>query len=307
MIRDPESLYELDPAVGELDGAVILHHLEGFMDAGAAGRLLTEHLLARFPHETVATFDTDRLIDYRARRPLMTYTKDHWDGYEAPQLAVHLMRDAAETPFLLLSGPEPDREWELFTEAVRSMADRLGAGTAVGFHGIPMGVPHTRPLGVTAHATRPGLVTSKHPLPSNLQVPGSAGALLELRFGEAGRDALGFAGHVPHYLAQAVYPEAALVLLESVTTATGLDLPGDELKEASERTNVEIDRQVAESAEIAELVTALERQYDAFAEAGASLLADEDLLGGAAMPSAEELGAEFERFLSEQHGRGEDR
>src|SRR5258708_5832371 len=85
---------------------------------------------------------------------------------------------------------------------------------------------------------------------------------MELRLGEAGRDALGFAVQVPHYLAQAVYPPAALALLGSVTTSTGLDLPDAELREAADRTNEAIQRQVEESAEGAELVPAPEQQYD---------------------------------------------
>lgn len=57
-----------------------------------------------------------------------------------------------------------------------------------------------------------------------------------------------------------------------------------------------IDEQVEGSAEIAQVVTALERQYDAFvtAQENRALLSDEDL------PSGDELGAEFERFLAQQ-------
>jgi predicted ATP-grasp superfamily ATP-dependent carboligase len=301
MQQHPEELYELDLAAPDVSGAAMLVHLEGFMDAGAAGRLLTEHLLGQFEHETVARFDTDRLLDFRSRRPLMTYDKDHWESYEAPELDVHLLSDAKGAPFLLLTGPEPDHEWELFTAAARSIADRLGAGPAVTFIGIPMGIPHTRPLGVLAHATRAGLVTSRHQMPSRLQVPGSAAALLELRFGEAGRDALGFAVQVPHYLSQAVYPAAALALLDSVTETCDLDLPGDALREAAARTNTLIDRQVAESTEVADLVRGLEQQYDAALEAGG----DELLAEGEEMPTADELAAQFEQFLAEQQHRGD--
>ncbi len=306
MRRDPQDLYELDPAVPELDGAPMLHHLEGFMDAGAAGRLLAEHLMTACGQEVIARFDVDRLIDYRSRRPLMTYARDHWESYEAPELAVRLLRDSSGTPFLLLAGPEPDHEWELFTAAVRSIADRVGAGPVIGFHGIPMGVPHTRPLGVIAHATRQDLVAGRRRMPGTVQVPGSAGALLELRLGEAGRDALGFAVHVPHYLSQAVYPAAALALLGAVGTAAGLDLPDGELREASQRTNAEIDRQVSDSAEVAELVGALERQYDAYAASGGDDAGSGNgLLDGEHIPTADELGAQFERFLAERQQRGD--
>jgi len=128
-----------------------------------------------------------------------------------------------------------------------------------------------------------------------------------VRLGEAGRDALGFAVQVPHYLAQAVYPPAALALLGSVVTATGLGLPDAELREASARTNEAIERQVADSAEVAELVRALEQQYDTAAEtsgidgnpdSGAGLLGE-----GESMPTADELAAQFERFLAENQGR----
>lgn len=307
MQRDPEDLYELGEDLPDLDGVPMLHHLEGFMDAGAAGRLLTEHLLGSSETETVARFDVDRLIDYRSRRPTMVYSSDHWESYERPELAVRLLHDTAGAPFLLLSGPEPDHEWDLFAAAVQSVSEQLGGGPVIGYQGIPMSVPHTRPLGVIGHATRSELVTGDQRLPDRLQVPGSAAALIELRLGETGRDALGFAVHVPHYLAQAAYPEAAVALLNTVGGVTGLKLPDDALRAAADRTNVEIDRQVADSAEVTELVGALERQYDALAEAGSDT-GDEsrsNLLDGAEMPTADELAAQFERFLAEQQGRGD--
>ena len=302
MQRDPEDLYELGEDVPDLDGVAMLHHLEGFMDAGAAGRLVAEHLVTTCESETIAQFDIDRLIDYRSRRPMMTYSTDHLEDYERPELAVRLMHDSGGSPFLLLSGPEPDHEWELFAAAVQALSGRLGAGPVIGFHGIPMGVPHTRPLGVISHGTRPELIDGTQQMPNKLQVPGSAAALVELRLGEAGRDALGFAVNVPHYLAQAVYPEAAVTLLDKISATTGLDLPSDALRRAAEQTNSEIDRQVAESAEVAELVTALERQYDALAESGA---AQDSLLDGGEMPTADEIAAQFEQFLAEQQGRGD--
>ncbi|HZR47996.1 MAG TPA: PAC2 family protein [Streptosporangiaceae bacterium] len=294
MQRDPEELFELTQAAPEVAGAPLLHHLEGFIDAGGAGRLLAEHLLQDYEHETIARFDADRLIDYRSRRPLMTYENSHWESYETPDLTLHLIHDAADKPFLLLNGPEPDHEWDLFTAAVLRLTERLGTGPAIGFLGIPAGVPHTRPLGVIGHGTREGLVTGSQRLPNRIQLPGSAAALLELRFGEAGRDAIGFAVQVPHYLAQAVYPAAALVLLGEVAQFAGLDLPGVDLRVATERTQEAIEHQVAESQEIAELVRALEQQYDSAAQTE-GLLAD-----GEEVPTGEELAAQFEQFLADQ-------
>jgi predicted ATP-grasp superfamily ATP-dependent carboligase len=299
--RDPGDLYELSPGAAEPDDdLVMLYYLDGFIDAGSAGRLLATHLVSSLEHQEVARFDVDALIDYRSRRPIMSYAKDHWEDYEAPELTISLLRDSEGTQFLLLNGLEPDREWEAFTAAVRRVTASLKVRLAVGFHGIPMGVPHTRQLGVTAHSTQPGLIDGYRPLVDKLQVPGSAAALLEFRLGQEDRAAVGFAVHVPHYLAQAAYPAAAVTLLDSVQRATGLVLPGDTLREAAHRTDLEIARQVEGSEEVTEVVAALEQQYDAFAAGRDNLLGSES-----EMPTAEELGAEFERFLAEQQGRGD--
>jgi len=300
--RNPADLYEVGPATPEADGdLVMLYYLDGFIDAGAAGRLLATHLMNTLDHEQVAKFDIDSLLDYRSRRPIMTFAKDHWEDYDAPELVLSQLRDAEGTPFLLLAGLEPDREWETFTSAVRQLSADLRVRLAVSFHGIPMGVPHTRQLGVTAHGTQPGLTEGYRPVVDRLQVPGSAAALLEYRLGEDGRPAIGFAVHVPHYLAQAAYPAAAATLLESVQRATGLVIPGDSLREAARRTDLEIARQVEGSTEVAEVVQALEQQYDAFTAERENLMASEE----EQVPTAEELGAEFERFLAEQQGRGD--
>ncbi len=300
MAPNPADLYEVRPDVPDLDDIVLLYYLDGFIDAGGAGRQLAAHLTEALEHREIASFDVDSLLDYRSRRPAMIFAKDHWESYDSPELTVSLLHDRNGTPFLLLDGPEPDHQWDAFTAAIRALAARLRVRLAVTFHGIPMGVPHTRPLGITAHANQTDLVAGYRPFVDRLQVPGSAAALLELRLGEDGRPAVGFAVHVPHYLAQAAYPAAAVTLLEAVERATGLSLPSDALRESARRTDLEIARQVEGSAEVAEVVAALEQQYDSFVAGRDSLLAD-----GENMPTAEELGAQFERFLAEQQRRGD--
>jgi len=297
-VRDPHELYTLDSDLPELTAPVLLHTLPGFVDAGSAGRLLTRHLLDALPHRTLATFDVDGLIDHRSHRPLMIFAKDHWDGYAGHELTLHLVQDEADVPFLLLTGPEPDYHWEAFVGAVGELVDRFDVRLTVGVNAIPMAVPHTRQVGVTAHGTRAELLIGYEPWLERVQVPGSVGALLEYRLGQRGRDAVGFAVHVPHYVAQAEYPEASLTLLDSVARATGLVLPTLALQEAADSTRAQIDAQIAKSDEVEGIVHALEQQYDAWAggRGQAPLLAGD----GAGMPTADELGAELERFLAAQ-------
>lgn len=295
---DPHELYELTDDLPDLGQPVLIQALSGFVDAGNATRLAREQLLTSLDARPVARFDLDQLFDYRSRRPVMTFVEDHWESYDAPALELHLLRDDADTPFLLLTGPEPDLQWERFVAAVAGLSARLDVRLTVGLNAIPMAVPHTRRTGVTAHATRRELTAGYEPWLQRVQVPGSIGYLLEYRLGEQGRDALGFAAHVPHYVAQTEYPAAAEVLLTSVSRSTGLLLPSDNLRAATEAVRTEIDRQVAQTEDAATLVQALEEQYDAFARGRGQ----PNLLntGTEALPTADELGAELERFLAEQ-------
>ncbi|GII91880.1 proteasome assembly chaperone family protein [Sinosporangium siamense] len=294
---DPTDLYRLDGEVPDLRDPLLLYHFDGFVDAGGAGRLAVEHLLSELDHRTVATFDHDRLLDYRSRRPIMTFDVDKWVSCDAPSLAVHLAQDVTGTQFLLMSGPEPDREWELFTSAVGKLVERFGVSKLVTMHGIPMAVPHTRPLGVTSHGTRPELIDGASSAFGRVKVPGSAAALIEFRLGEEGRDAVGYAVHVPHYLAQAEYPQAAVTALETVTRGTGLVFPMDALREAAERTNNEIEEQIRASSELSTAIVGLEQQYDAFAGGSER----ENLIAESTpMPTGDELAAQFERFLAER-------
>ena len=252
--------------------------------------------------EVVAELDVDRLFDYRARRPPLAFDQDHYSAYEAPRLDVRRLVDAAGTPYLLLAGPEPDYGWEGFADAVRRIVETFGVRLVVGIGAVPMAVPHTRPIVVTAHATRPELVDRPNLWSGRLVVPASAQALLELRLGEWGQDAMGYVAHVPHYVSQVEFAPAAVTLLEAAGAAAGLTFDLDALAEAASSTLGEVDRQVVEQ-EGEEVLSALEQQYDAFSRgAGQSMLARDDEL-----PSADELGQQFEQFLAGlDHREGRD-
>lgn len=299
-MQDPVELYqfETDTEVRHLRASVLLVSLGGFVDAGHLQRLMTQHVLSTLPSTVVASFDIDQLLDYRGRRPAMTFDRDRWSSYADPALLLYRVTDADGQPFLVLSGPEPDYQWERVVEAIRQLVQTLGVTLTVSIHGIPMAVPHTRPIGSTAHATDPRLISEHVPVFGTVQVPGSISALLELRLGESGHDAIGFAVHVPHYLAQAEYTDAAVAGIGSFVAATGLNIPTDDLAAAAGANRAEIAQEVAGSEEISQVVEALERQYDAYIEGRekTSLLAT-DL---SELPTADEIGAQFEQFLRTQ-------
>ncbi len=270
--------------------------LTGFLDAGKAAELAATHLAELSDGKVVATFDVDSLHDYRARRPPVTFVRDHYSDYEAPRLVVRALRDTGGTPFLLLQGPEPDIRWEAFARAVREVVEHFGVDRVLSLGAVPMAVPHTRPIAITPHANRPELVVGESPWQGELRVPASAQSLLEIRLGEWGLDALGFVAHIPHYLAQMEYPQAALTLLEHVERGGRLTIDLTDLREAAEITATEVDRYLASHDEVGDVVRGLEQQYDSFREAeaaGTSLLASDE-----PMPTGEEIGLQFEQFLA---------
>ena len=228
---------------------------------------------------------------------MMTFEGDHWSSYDMPTLQLHLARDLKDRPFLLLAGPEPDVQWERFAAAVTALVAHYRVRLSIGLHAIPMAVPHTRPVGVTAHALPPELVTGYKQWIGKVQVPGHVVSLLEYRLGTAGHPAAGFAVHVPHYLAQNEYPAAAQVLLESVGRLAGLNLPTQALATAGAQVQLMITEQLVDQSEILAVVRSLEEQYDAIVQA--------DELGAvpAELPSADELGAELERYLAAENER----
>lgn len=297
------------PELADVEGLPMVVALDGFLDAGNAGALACRHLVrtgASAPDGggvVVATFDVDQLHDYRARRPPMTFARDHYEGYEAPRLVVRLLHDAGGTPYLLLHGPEPDIRWEAFCRAVLEVVERFGVNLVVSMGSVPMAVPHTRPIAITHHANNADLLTGTSPWRGELRVPSSAQALLEVRLGEWGHDAQGFVAHVPHYLAQLDYPRAAQGVLEQVELAARLTIDLTELGELAEERDEEIARYLSANDEVQQVVTALEQQYDTFARAeaeGSSLLAEDEPL-----PTGEEIGRQFEQFLAGLEGPDE--
>ena len=303
-MRDPRSLFELNPDVVVPSGLPLVAGLTGFADAGGAVAQTTEYLLSTLDTTVVATFDADELLDYRARRPIIMFEGDHLTDYRPLRLSLDLARDEIGQPFLLLTGYEPDFQWERFSAAVLGLIEQLEVGSTTWINSIPMPVPHTRPIGVTVSGNRADLIEAMSVWRPTTQVPANALHLVEYRLQDLEHPTTGFVLLVPHYLADAEYPSAAIAALEAVSASTGRIFPTDALREQGRDFLARIDEQVAENGELAKLVHTLEERHDSYME-GTTLrspLTDED----GELPSADEIAAELEKFLAFRRNRDDE-
>lgn len=293
--RTSEDPDEDRPSLHGLDLLVVF---SGYLDAGNVSTQLENMLLERLDHQRIATFDTDQLLDYRARRPHLRFDGEKFFDYEAPELELHLLKDQMQRPFLMLSGPEPDYQWDRFVAAVMILIDQLDVELVTFVDAIPLPVPHTRPLGVTTHGNAQELLEGLATWAPKGRIAAGAAQLLELRAAEADRKVSGYTLHVPHYLADATYPQAAVAALEYVGAAMELILPTEELRESGREVERQIAQQVQNRPEITAMLERLEERFDEHAQEhqARSLLLKPD----EEMPDAEEIGSAVESYLSDQ-------
>lgn len=300
----PHELFHLDRDVLEsLDvnaGLVMLACLDGFIDAGNTGEIFTKHLLDNFDPQRLITFHADDLIDYRSRRPQMLFEHDRWTNAELPEIGLDILTTEDGYQFLFLHGAEPDLRWQAFAEAIAEILKRLNVELWIGVQGVPMGVPHTRPIGSTLHGNNEVLIGEQRSWFGKVKVPGSIQSFLEWYLDESALSAIGIISHVPHYLARADYPPAAQELLRRIESFMPVDLRVADLDERSSATMNNLSEQSDDSSEMREMVSELEAQYDSFVEnleAEVSLDLDD-------LPSAEELGQQVEQFLAQFNENG---
>ncbi len=299
-MRDPDGLYDLSLEVARVPrGLHLVAGLTGFADAGSAVTQLGDYLLDKLEVREIVTFDADALLDYRARRPTIFFDQDHLTDYTPLKLSLYLAKDELGQPFLLLTGFEPDFQWERFTSAVLQLVERYGVKDTTWVHAIPMPVPHTRPIGVTVSGNRLELIDSLSVWKPRTQAPGNALHLLEYRLSELGHPTAGFVLLVPHYLADTEYPMAAITALESISAATGLIFPTEQLREDNRAFLAKVEDQVAGNQELQRLVGTLETRHDSYMEDNPlpSPLMDER----GEIPSADTIAAELEKFLASRH------
>ncbi len=271
----------------DLESPVLIMVLKGWIDAGLGADGAADVLLDQLDRRTVARFDADALLDWRARRPVMRLedgVNSHlsWDETE-----LSWAKDGAGNDVLLLLGNEPDHSWLAFSEQVVDLALDLGARMVVGLGAYPTPVPHTRPPLIAASASTDDLAVGL--VRNTVEVPSGVQGMIERRAALRGLPALGLWAQVPHYVAAMPYPAASLALLQATNRIAGLALPLADIEARAQASRARIDELIGQNAEHQAMLEQLEQQADQ--TASTSQLS---------ATSGDELAAELERFLREQ-------
>jgi hypothetical protein len=281
-ILPPVSLFDLrDP--GDLAAPLLVASFDGWVDAGSAATAAAARLGE--DAETIATFDTDRLYDYRARRPTLEIKDGRPDRLTWPELSLRRAR-FGDRDLLVLSGPEPDYRWREFEQAAVDLARRLDVATWISLGAIPAAVPHTRPVTVLGTESQPGLLRGDLTAGPEgvLRVPAAAISVLDIAVSRAGVPAVGYYAQVPHYVTGG-YPPASVELLRLVGRHLDVEIAIGELRDESRRMLARLDAATSGDANTRAYVERLEAMVDE-----------------ARRPEGDDLISEIEQFLRDQGG-----
>jgi hypothetical protein len=289
---DPSSLYRLT-GIPAPPSPVLVVALEGWVDAGFAGATALTSLMDAIDPQPYAMFDSEELLDQRARRPKLKIVDGINEDLDWPQVILSVGADRLGSGIAVLAGPEPDFRWQSFANAVAELAVGLETRLMVGLGGFPAGAPHTRPVKLAATASDDQLASQVGFIAGSIEVPAGIEAAIERACSKRGIPSVGLWARVPHYVAAMPFPAASLALLNGLASITGLVIDTDSLAEAAEAARVKVDELIAQSGEHQAMVVQLEQQIDAFEGTPVSL---EDRI----VPSGEEIAAELERYLRGQ-------
>ncbi|MFZ0667257.1 MAG: PAC2 family protein [Acidimicrobiales bacterium] len=281
------------------DHPVLVVSLEGWVDAGLGAAGAIGALLEAGPTELLATFDGETLIDQRARRPVARIVNGVTEKLTWPTLELRSGRDLAGADMLYLVGPEPDFKWRSFVSAVVDLARSLGVRMCVGLGAFPAPAPHTRPVKLAATAPEQSgeISAGIGVVQGAIEVPAGVWGALELAFGAAGIPAVGLWARVPHYVTGMSFAPASVALVDGLMSIAGLTLDTTELRTSADASLRQVDELITKSQEHLELVKQLERNLDA---------TEGNPLDLGKIPTADELGAELERYLrGERSDHGE--
>lgn len=269
-----------------LRSPILVTAFEGLFDVGGAATGAIESLRGTGASE-VGLIDGDEFFDFTEHRPSIRFDADGHRRIEWPDHRIHTLElDDEVRDLVLVDGTEPHLRWRGFSEAVTTIAETVEAAMVVTFGAMIAEVPHTRPPTITGSTTDPDLAAVMRLGQPSYQGPTGVIGVLHEHLERRGIPAVSLRASVPHYVSGSPNPKASRALLERFERITGLPTEWASLTSEAQAWEARVDEAMIDDDDVVAYVRNLEARYDRQAESS--------------LPNADDLAAEFERFLRQQ-------
>jgi predicted ATP-grasp superfamily ATP-dependent carboligase len=267
---------------------------QGWNDAGDAASSAVSFLASSLHARRFARIDSEEFYDFQSNRPNVQFNDANEREIVWPTVEVfEATAPRAPRDIVLVQGVEPSLRWRAFTGHLVDLAEALGVQVVVSLGALLGDVPHTRPVTISGHATDPALIerAGMHASTSTYEGPTGIVGVLHAACAQAGLPSASLWAGVPHYVAAAANPKAALALVRRVEGLIGVSVDVSELETAA----ADYERQVG-------LAVQSDPDIQAFVERLEQAAENEEGVTPEDVPSGDAIAREFQRFLR-QRGR----
>jgi predicted ATP-grasp superfamily ATP-dependent carboligase len=270
---------------------------KGWNDAGDAASAALQFVGAALDATRFAQLDPEEFFDFQSARPTIKLVEGRTREIEWPSIDIYEARiPRAPRDLVLLGGPEPSMRWRTFCKSVTELAEALGCQMVVTLGALLADVPHTRPVHITGLSSDESLVERLGVQSGNYEGPTGITGVLHGACAEAGIPSASLWASVPHYVAAAPNPKAALALVRRLELLVGVTVDAEELETAAADYERQVSLAVQSDPDVQAFVERLERAADEDD--------DNQELNPDELPSGDVIAREFQRFLR-QRGPGD--
>ncbi|HET6447668.1 MAG TPA: PAC2 family protein [Conexibacter sp.] len=277
-----------------LRAPAIVCAFKGWNDAGDAASTAVQFVGTSLGATRFASIDPEEFYDFQSTRPHVRVDEQGVREVTWPVVEIYEARvPRAPRDLVLIVGHEPSYRWRTFCQLVTDLAEVLGAQLVVSLGALLADVAHTRPIAVTGIASDRSLVDRLDVLSSSYEGPTGIVGVLQASCTRAGLPAASLWAAVPHYIASAPNPKAALALVRKLEGLVGVTVDATELEQATLDYERQVNLAVQSDPDVQAFVERLERAADE----------EESPLDPRDLPSGDRIASEFQRFLK-QRGEG---
>ena len=139
----------------------------------------------------------------------------------------------APRDLILLQGTEPSFRWRTFCQLVLDLAEALGCQMVVTLGALLADVPHTRPVSISGLSSDEVFNQRLGVQPTSYEGPTGIVGVLHDACQRQGIPTASLWASVPHYVAAAPNPKAALALVRKLESLVGVSVDAAELETAA--------------------------------------------------------------------------